>query len=147
MKKSTVIFIAIIYLSSIAIISFFGMKIAVYNEIIPVTAIECINETDENVEVTYSDDKKILKVPFTEPANIEEISGTMIQIQFRVLPDNASEKEVKFVYSENERVYFYKNENGEETGLVLFSGKANIRVTIMSTDGRRVMTEITLWAY
>ena len=55
MRKSTIIFIAVIYIASIAVISLFGMKMSVYNEIIPVTSILCLNETDDNVEVIKFD--------------------------------------------------------------------------------------------
>ena len=51
MKKSTLVVIAIIYVASIVIISLFGMKAVVYNEVIPVTQIECLNQTDSNSEV------------------------------------------------------------------------------------------------
>ena len=51
MKKSTLIMIAIVYIASIVLISLFGMKSVVYNEVIPVTKIECLNETDSKTEV------------------------------------------------------------------------------------------------
>ena len=48
MNKITIIFIAIIFIGSIAIVNLFGMEMAVYNKEIPVTSILCINENDEN---------------------------------------------------------------------------------------------------
>jgi len=35
MKKSTIMFIVVIYIASITVISLFGMKMSVYNEFIP----------------------------------------------------------------------------------------------------------------
>lgn len=148
MRKSTIIFIVVIYIASIAAISLFGMKMSVYNELIPVTSILCLNETDENVEVINNDDNTIIRTKFDTPYDKTTQTGTMIQLLWRVEPDNASVKDVKFIYDENNtRVEFYKTEEGEYTGLVLFYKKSMIDVKIMSTDGRRIYKEVTLWAY
>lgn len=148
MKKSTLIIILIIYVASIAIINFFGMSVKLYDEIINVTAVECINKTDKNTEVIESTDKKILKVKFTEPANATDLTGTMLQLQWRVLPDNATVKDVQFVYNtQNTRVEFYEDEKGRKTGLMLFSGPTMLDVRIMSTDGLRKYADVLVWVY
>jgi len=148
MKKSTIICIIVIYIASITILSLFGMKMSVYNEFIPVNAIICLNENENGVEVINDFDSLILKTKFNEPYNKTTQTGTMIQLYWRVEPDNASVKNVKFVFDENNnRVEFYQTEDGEYTGLVLFYKKSMIDVKIMSTDGRRVYKEVTLWAY
>lgn len=148
MKKSTLIIILIIYVASIAIINFFGMSVKLYDEIINVTAVECINKTDKNTEVIESADKKILKVKFTEPANATDLTGTMLQLQWRVLPDNATVKDVQFVYNtQNTRVEFYEDEKGRKTGLMLFSGPTMLDVRIMSTDGLRKYADVLVWVY
>ena len=148
MKKSTIILIVIIYISSILVISLFGMKMSVYNEFIPVSAILCLNNTDENIERIDSEDNIIIKIKFTSPYDINSGKGTKFQIYWRVMPDNATIKNVKFLYDEsNSRLEFYKTEDGEYTGLVLFYNKTISTVKISSTDGRKVYTTITLWAY
>lgn len=148
MKKSTLIIILIIYVASIAIINFFGMSVKLYDEVINVTAVECINKTDKNTEVIESTDKKILKVKFTEPANATDLTGTMLQLQWRVLPDNATVKDVRFVYNtQNTRVEFYEDEKGRKTGLMLFSGPTMLDVRIMSTDGLRKYADVLVWVY
>ena len=55
MKKSTLILIMIIYVASIVVINFFGLNVKVYNEVINVTSVECINETDEKANVVIND--------------------------------------------------------------------------------------------
>lgn len=147
MKKSTLVVIAIIYVASIVIISLFGMKAVVYNEVIPVTQIECLNQTDSNSEVYYSGDMKVIKVKFTEPGNAETLKGTMVQIVSRVLPDNASNKKVKYVHTENNNVEFVKGEDGRDLGLVLIKGLVVLKVKIMATDGSKLYTEVVIWAY
>ena len=55
MKKSTLIIILVIYVASIAAINFFGLSVRVYNEIINVTSVECINKDEEGVVVKDKD--------------------------------------------------------------------------------------------
>ena len=148
MKKSTLVIIAIVYVASIIFISFFGMKYKVYNEFFPVTEILILNEKDERTYIgETSAGEMLIATPFTKPANKEDISGTMIQLMWKVVPDNATIKDVQFIYEENPLVEFYETENGEKTGLVLFYGRTNIYVKIMSTDKRRIVTEVVLQAY
>lgn len=149
MNKSTIIFIAIIYIASIAIINIFGMEMAIYNKDIAVSSILCINETDERIRVIENEGKsKVLYVEFTEPYDKDTAQGTYIQIQYRVLPDDASNKKITFVYDTTDsRFEFDKHNNGEYNGLVYFYKPAFIDVKIMSTDGRKVQTTIKLLAY
>ena len=44
MKKSVIILIGIIYIASIFVVGFFGMKIKSFDTIIYITDIECTNE-------------------------------------------------------------------------------------------------------
>ncbi len=148
MKKSTLILIAIVYVASVVVISVFGMKSVVYNEIIPVNKIICLNETDSKTEVTQDNGMKLIKLKFTTPGDAENLTGTMLQLSWRVLPDNATSKTVKFIYNESlTRVNFVKDENDNELGLILFSGKVVFNLKIMSTDGTRVFDEVKIWVY
>lgn len=147
MKKSTLIIIALVYVASIVIISLFGMRAYVYTEVIPVAHIECLNSTDAKSEVYYSGDMKVIKVKFTTPGNRETLTGTMLQLSYRVTPDNATNKEVKFVYTENKRAEFVKDENGRDLGLILFTGEVVLKIKIVATDGSKVYTELVVWVY
>lgn len=151
MKKSTLIVIGIIYIASIVIISVFGLKAVVWDVVTPVTAIECLNETDDKSTVTINTDgKKLIKIKYEEPGKLENgiPTGTMLQLQWRVLPDNATNKEIRFVYNtELTRVNFIKNDDGQELGLILFSGKVKLDISITSTDGTRITEDIVVWVY
>ncbi len=148
MKKSTLILIIIIYIASIPIINLFGMNVKLYNEKYNVSHIECLNETDENCTVTESNGKKILKVKFTEKADPVNLTGTMLQLTWRVAPDNATVKDVEFnIRGNKDHIEMYKDAEGNETGLILFSGKAMVDIDIMSTDGTKVYTTVLVWAY
>ena len=148
MKKATLLLIAIVYIASIVLVSVFGMRSVVFKEVVMVSEIQCLNTTRDGIEVEEQAGKKIIKVKFEEAANVENLTGTMVQIEWRVLPDNATNKKVKFVYDTNiTRATFVKDENGEDLGLILFSGKVMINVKIMANDGSRIYTEIVVWAY
>ena len=43
MKKSVVVLIALIYILSIALVSFFGLQYKVFEEVIPVERVEILN--------------------------------------------------------------------------------------------------------
>ena len=108
MKKSTIIMIAIVYIASIVFISLFGMRAIIFEEVIPVTKVECINVSDERVTVTESNGSKVLNIPFTEPGTLDENGspqGTFVYINVRVYPDNATNQNIIFVYNEDGFTY------------------------------------------
>ena len=128
--------------------SVFGMKAVVYNEVIPLTKIECLNETDERTTVKIgSDGIKRIIVNYDQPGDVNSLTGTMIQLLWRVTPDNSTRKNVRFVYDETlENLTFVKDSSGNDLGLILFTGKCYTNVKIMATDGSRVYTEVIVWA-
>lgn len=149
MRKSVILLIGIIFIASVVVINFFGMKMAVYNEVVQVETVKCLNENDpeNNVEIDTFESKKLIKVKFGEPANKDSLTGTMLQLEYRVYPDNASNKEVKFVYAATTpNVEFYKNADGKETGLILFYGLTFFTLEIISIDGRGISETVYIWA-
>ena len=151
MKKSTLLVIGIIYIASIVVISIFGLKTVIWDVVIPVKSIECLNTSDDKATVEETaDGKKFIKIKYGEPGSIEDgiPTGTMLQLEWRVLPDNATTKEVRFVYNkELTRVNFVKNSDDKELGLILFTGKVKLDLQIVSTDGTRVVEEVVIWVY
>lgn len=144
MKKSTMIIIALIYISSIVVVSIFGLKAVVYEQIVPVTHIQCVNETKGNVQVEEGN-KKIIRVAFTTPGDIESLTGTILQLEFRVLPDNATNKELKYVYARENypQVKFHQIE-GRETGAIVFTAPALFTLRVYSTDGSNIYDEMLI---
>ena len=148
MKKATLLIIFVIYLGSIALISFFVLNAKVYEEVVPVTQIECLNTSDDKTTVTENDDVKLIKIKFDEPGNVDTLTGTMVQLLWKVSPDNATNKNVQFIYNEElENVTFVKDGDGNDLGLLVFSGKCYLDIQIMAVDGSRVKTNIVVWAY
>ena len=148
MKKSTIILIAIVYIASIVVISVLGLKAKIYDEIFSVTSIECLNETDDTAFVEEYNGKKVINVQYIGEGNMETLEGTMVQLVYRVLPDNATNKKVKFIYNETlTRIHFVKDDKGNDLGLVMFTGTGIFNIRIMATDGSQVYTDIVINVY
>ena len=145
MKKAVLILIGIIYIASIVVVSFFGMRAVMYDEVVPVLNIECVNETKGDIQVDNSGIKKIIRIAFTEPGDVESLTGTILQLETRVLPDNATNKEVRYVYNrENYPQVKFHTLNDRETGAIVFTAPALFTLRIYSTDGTNVYTEVLI---
>ena len=149
MKKSTLIIIGIIYIASIVVISLFGLMPSVYKPTIPVTKVECLNETDEKTTVTTSEQGvKIIKVKFEGPADVNDPNvGTSVHIIHRVLPDDASNKKIEYSYTATSRAQFVTDDDGNELEILLIFEPVVLPVRILATDGTRRYTDIIIWAY
>ena len=147
MKKTTLILIAIIYVASIVLVSMLGLEAVIHTEIHPVTHIEIVNKTEGNTFVSDDGNRKTIKVVFTEPGDINNIEGggTVLQLEHRVFPDNATNKEIRYSYSREQypQVHFHQVE-GRETGTIIFTAPAMFTLRIYSTDGTNVYTEVLI---
>ena len=155
MKKSVMIIIGIIYVASIVVINFFGMKVFVYNKTIDVEQIVCLNKTDEEKGIVVStfesyngETGTAITIKFDKPANKNLMTGTMLQLDLRVLPDNATKKELSFTSTASEdEVEFITDESGKQTGLILFYEPTSIfEVFVKSTDNSNVTLRLKIWA-
>ena len=155
MKKSVMIIIGIIYVASIVLINFFGMKVFVYNKTIDVEQIVCLNKTDEEKGIVVStfesyngETGTAITIKFDKPANKNLMTGTMLQLDLRVLPDNATKKELSFTSTaSDEEVEFFTDESGKQTGLILFYNSTSIfEVFVKSTDNSNVTLRLKIWA-
>ncbi|MDD3397224.1 MAG: Ig-like domain-containing protein [Clostridia bacterium] len=133
MKKSIVIIIGIIYVASICLIGFFGMKIKAYNETIYVTNVECLNK--DMRDGTDSQDNPYKYVILTYKLNLA------YQIEWKVYPENASNRNIEFSYDTSTTVA-----NVNYFGAVTFNKKGTITIQIKSTDGGNRGTTIKIIA-
>ena len=130
MKKSVVIIIVLIYLASIALVSFFGLQFKVFEEVVPVEYIEITNEGQK-----YSDqfgDYIVIK----PDANGEY----RFQIEYRVHPDEASNAEVDFACEQVDYATV------SDLGLVTFTGKGPLKVRVIAKDGSNAEDTILILA-
>ena len=119
MKKSVVIIIALIYVASVALVSFFGLQFKVFEEVIPVERVEITNEGQKHSET--QGDYIVIKP--------DDKGERRVKIDYRVYPDDASNAEVDFAYEEREGVTV------DEFGVVTFDGPGVIKVKIIAKDG------------
>ena len=133
MKKSVVILIGVIYILSIAVVSFMGLKIDTFEETVYVEKIEI---TNEGVKKTPTGDLYIV-VPFDHDSD----EGTVFQLEWRVYPDDATIDTVKFIYDET-ITYATVSAWG---AVMFYKAETSISVTIASIDGSMVSQKITIF--
>ncbi len=147
MKKVNTILIIVIYLASIVLISIFGMKVGVYKENIPVTSVLCLNESDERTEVSELGDKKLIVLTFTSSGNLTDPNSTILYLNCKVLPDNASNKRLRYSYDTvkfKDAVTMVVDEQGNPRGVFLFHKKVVFDMTITATDGSEISTTVKI---
>ena len=130
MKKSVVILIAIIYVASIAVVSFFGLKYKVFEEEIFVEEIRILNDGLKEHE-EWGKYVVIRK---------NENGEWLYQIECRVYPDDATNKKVKFAYDHQSKATV------TDDGIVTFSEPDMVTVEIVPLDGSDVSAKITIIA-
>ncbi|MBR4745090.1 MAG: hypothetical protein IK070_00050 [Clostridia bacterium] len=130
MRKSVIFIISIIYIASIVVVTFFGMKIRMDQFQVYISKIE-ITSYDQIVS-----GNKYLRVEFSE---IEE---TSVFITYKYEPSDATHPDAVEFSLSNVPTYI-DEEDGEEKpcaiitsmGELLFYKRANVLVTIRTTDG------------
>ena len=147
MKKSVIILIALIYVVSIALVSFFGLQFKVFEEEIYVERIEIQNSYVYNNQQypkykaeTNPDTGETTQVPYfiIEPnANGERV----FQIEYRVYPDNATNGKALFSIDDS-----IQGVSVSEDGLVRFEKSGAATVYITPADGSDFMTKIIIIA-
>lgn len=131
MKKSVVILIALIYVTSIAAVSFFGLQFKIFDEVISVERIEILGAQDGGEGVG----NYVIITPNAE-------GEYKYQIDYRVYPDNATNNKVDFATDPNITI---KNYSVDENGVVTID-KPGVMATIfvVATDGSHVETTIKI---
>ncbi len=147
MKKNNVIIIVVVCLASIMLINLYGGEIKTENPDIPVTEILCLNESDNSCDVVQYETYTQIKIKFTVAGDAATLTGTMLQLSWRVLPDDASNNDVTFVYNESDNVEFICDDDGNALGLILFYGTTVLDVKIQSTDGTKVYAMVRITVY
>ena len=132
MKKSVVIIIAIIYIASIALVSFFGLQYKSFKETVYTTDIKITN-ADIKIDPDTGEKYVVIR-PDAE-------GKRKYQILYDVSPDNATDKGVVFSYDEqNTSVEI------DEYGVVTFSKKGAVIVEVVAKDGSGAKDTIKIMA-
>ena len=117
MKKSVVILIAVIYVASIAVVTFFGLKHNTFFDDIPLEKVEIVNE---GIRYTRDGQKYIVIEPGQDT----------FQIEYIVSPDDAVNKNVNFIIDEQSTIATV-----DENGLVTFNKMGSVIVYVVADDG------------
>ncbi len=135
MKKSVVILIALIYVSAIALVSFFGLQFKVFDQIIPVESVEILNEglKESGEWGKYT------------PVMLDSNGNAEYTIQTRILPDDASNKVITYVVTDEalrDRVTV-DDKNGKVTitGITEFTP---LKILVASADNPEAKQYVTL---
>lgn len=131
MKKSVIIIIAVVFVISIALVNFLGVKPKVFNEVVYVSSISFV---DENIKVSVDNEGKIQKSIRLSP---DENGDRKYQINYTIGPEDATNKGVRYAISS-------KSATIDENGLVTFTKKGDAIVTIMPDDGSNCSDTLTI---
>lgn len=133
MKKSVIILIFLIYVASITVVGFLGLKASTYNEVIYVESLEILSD--------YSVDRDTGNKYIIFRAN-----GTAKSFQFecKITPDNASDKNIIYALDNNTKVASI-DENGLLTFNVNGSNPVSVKVYIYSHQNPTISDEIVVY--
>lgn len=135
MKKSVVILIAIIYIASIALVSFFGLQFKVFEEVIPVERVEITNEGQKQNDTLGS----------YVIVNHEGDKEPRYQIKYHVYPENATETAVDFSFDATPAGCAEIDEFGVITFKNFEKGKYfTVKVHVIATDGSNAEDTLTV---
>lgn len=132
MKKSVVILITIIYIASIALVSFFGLQFKVFDEIVYSNKIELLNE---DIKIDKNGNPYAL-------ATKGDDGVWRYQLEYRVYPDNVTNSAVTFSYdNQNNTVSI------DENGVITFTKKGVVTIEVLPKDASpNVSARLTVWA-
>ena len=142
MKKSVIILIAIIYVASIALVSFFGLKYKVFEEVIPVESVEILDDLAPGNENLGCDYIKYI--------DLDENKVARYQIKYRVHPDNATNQDVDFILtpvnSGDPNIHASVDENGVVTIDLSESSSVagGVIVSVIARDATGENSEISI---
>ena len=135
MKKSVIILIAIIYVASIALVSFFGLKFKVFEEVVPVESVKIL---DENLKPGNEN------FDYYTVIELDENGKGRYQIRYRVYPDNATNQEVDFILTPMNSGDSSVPATIDENGVVQFDRQGAVIVSVIARDATGENSEVSI---
>lgn len=131
MKKSVVVLLIVIYAAAIVFVNFFGMEFLAFNEVVYTESVECINS--DMIEHSTGEYKY---------AVVKYTPGVTYTIEHKVYPENATNKNVTYIYDENSIMSI------SPLGIVTFNEPTkritDFTIIIRTMDGKDRETKIML---
>lgn len=173
MKKVVVVVILAVYLASIAIVNFFGLKVSIFEGTTYVTEIKVervVLQRNGGTEVdSYKDNVGVVNYSFEFKNPDSGLSAYSIDdesiisnpntvlIDFRVYPGEASNKNVNFIFSKKIGVEDNKVLLGignrvqavflkDKHVIIFLQPRFIVDITIRATDGSNVSTDLCVYA-
>ena len=155
MKKTIVIVILVIYIASIVIVNFFGLKIKEFEKVDYVEEIRCNsitvqNETPKTYEVYKVSDDGIpeyrfdfIKGDYTKDPESLANNPNVVYINYEVLPYTADNPNVKITFS-GEGLENFVHYDEERQCFIFLKSKKRIEITITADDGHGAVTKIKI---
>ena len=134
MKKSVIILIAIIYVASIVVVSFYGMAFEIFDPVVYVEKVELEGDNLQSGEYLDPPTNHFL-VLYPDSDGIYRY-----QIKAKVTPSDATNKKLNYVFDENDAVTI------DSTGLVTITEPTAVTIHIISTDGTNQSVSIQIYA-
>ncbi|MDR0934919.1 MAG: hypothetical protein LBM03_01265 [Erysipelotrichaceae bacterium] len=159
MKKAVITIVAIIYVAAILFVGFYGVNATFANVTVYVEKIECINEDrfdavgNQIVKIVHDEENNTTKIQILDLEQIYYEEGASYKIDWKVYPEDATDKNVEFKYEENSRFYIEGDGLGQIPGTVHFTlseedlAKKRITfntITLQSVDGFKAKTYIEI---
>lgn len=135
MKKSVIILIAIIYVASIALVSFFGLKFKVFEEVVPVESVKIL---DENLKTGNEN------FDYYTVIELDADGKGRYQIRYRVYPDNATNQEVDFILTPMNSGDSSVPATIDENGVVQFDRPGAVIVSVIARDATGEDSEVSI---
>ena len=138
-KKSTALIILVVFVVSIVYVSFFGLKINSYEDVIYVDKVECLNSDFR----TQEDGTNLLAFRLDSSEHYNEDDGYFYyQLEWRVYPDNSTNKSVTFVYDDANEDFSIS-----PRGIIKAKGKRACTISIVADGGNNKKIEILFVLY
>lgn len=135
MKKSVILIILGIYLLSIFVVGYFGMKVAVYDQKIYVESIEIydVQVNGSSIAIKESESGMLyVTVPYSE--------DLVVWIFVKSYPDNATNKQCKFIIEDN-----LPYAEIDSVGRLYISQPTAVTVTVRATDQNKISQSIVIF--
>ena len=155
MKKTIIIIIIAIFISSIAIINFFGLEVKQFEGITYVTNIQCDTATfhgdnSKELQADYKADIPTFIFDFIPPSSSNAYTSdpedvlknpNIIQLNYEIFPHLADETGVRFEYDDASGVAVFHELS---SSFVFLQPNKILTVTVRATDGSNVSTKVRI---
>ncbi len=143
MKKSVILLILVVYIASLCIVGFFGIKLRIYDEVVKVEKIECVTQSESIIKTEGNPDLAFLFNDGIEYyAGYFYSEGLSVTLAFSVYPDNATNKNIEFIADASTQ--YSLRDNGDNSITITFNQKASIVLIVRAEDSNNAQTKIRI---